>query len=99
MSAPLTGWALAVFILANAAWDIWSTFRARSGAPVLIFNAAINVAVTLLIANAASIMWGSVVPIWLWWLTAALLAVYLASLTYRLLMRTPPRPAAEPAIG
>lgn len=91
MSATVISWLLALFLLGNVAWAAWQVFRTTDGQATLIINAAINVVVTFALAHAVNLHWASVVPVWLWWATAVLLAVYLGGLAYRLLTRPPVR--------
>lgn len=90
MSTSMISWFLVLVLLGNTAWAAWGAFHTDDSAPKLGVNAVINIVVTLLLANVVTLRWNSVIPLWLWWLTAALLAVYLGGLVYRVLTRGAP---------
>lgn len=92
----MTSWFLALFLLATTAWQAWRIFRTTDSPRKLIYGAVSHVVVVFLLAHAITLQWGAVVPIWLWWASAALLAVHTGGLADRLLsgVRAPRSPAA-----
>lgn len=95
MSPTLFSWLLALLILTVAAWSAGQIFRTTDGRGKLLRSAVSNIVTIFLLAHAVTLQWASTVPIWLWWATAVLLAVYLGGLTYRLLSWN--RPTRDPA--
>lgn len=90
MPISVISWLLVLVLLGNIAWAAWGAFHTDDHVPKLGVNAVINIVVTLLLANAVTLRWNSVIPLWLWWLTATLLAAYLGGLVYRVLTRGVP---------
>lgn len=92
----MISWFLTLLILWTTAWSAFGVFRTTDGRATLLFNAGLTVVTVFLLAHAITLQWGAVVPIWLWWVNAVLLAIYLAGLTHRLLggARISPSPTA-----
>lgn len=78
-------WALVAFLLISTALSIRRAWRGTDPNRNLVTDALSTFAMALLFGFIHAIGWNETIPIALWWLTALLLGILAAIVTYRLL--------------
>lgn len=82
----MVSWALVLFLVFLAGPSTWSALRSTKLSFSFALNMIFTAIVILLIANAATMPWHETIPIWLWWLIAALFSISVGVSAFRFMI-------------